>query len=191
MTNSSTLEGWLRKTNFIEDGENLIQATIRLEVARLHASHYLTHGVREYSQWFRGSKNPVADALSRDDDRSNEELTNILCTHCPSQLPQHFEIVPLPKEITSWLTSLLRPLPVKQQLVEKHTRTKLRRGTGTHNDANKLDSETTLSLTDSCDNTESRSWAPSPWLSVMDGFLDEMMIPWLKKQSQIPSTLWL
>ena len=101
------------------------------------------------------------------------------------------QIVPLPKEITSWLTSLLRCLPVKQQLVEKHTRTKLGRGTGTQDDANKSDSETTLSLMDYRDNTESRSWAPSPWLSVMDGFLDEMMIPWLKKQSQIPSTLWL
>jgi hypothetical protein len=131
MTNSSTSKGWLRKTNFIEDGEEPIQATIRLEVARLHASHYLTHGVWEYSQWFQGSKNPVADALSRDDDRSDKELTNIPRTNCPSQLPQHFEIVPLPKEITSWLTSLLRRLPVKQQLVKKHTRIKLGRGTGT------------------------------------------------------------
>ena len=76
MTNSSTLEGWLQKTNFIEDGKDPIQATIRLKVARLHASHYLTYGVREYSQWFRVSKNPVADALSRDNNRSDKELTN-------------------------------------------------------------------------------------------------------------------
>ncbi len=191
MTDSSTSEGWLRKTNFIEDGEDPIQATIRLEVARLHASHYLSHGVREYSQWFRGSENPVADALSRDDDRSDEELTHILRTHCHSQIPQHFVIVPLPKEITSWLTSLLQRLPVKQQLVEKHTRTKLGRGTATHDGASLSASETTLSSTDSPDNIESRSWAPLPWLSVKDGFLDEMMIPWLKNQSQIPSTLWL
>jgi hypothetical protein len=92
MTDSSTSEGWLRNTNFIEDGKDPIQATIRLEVARLHASHDLTHGVREYSQWFRGSENPVADVISRDNDCSDEELTNILCTHCPSKLPQHFKL---------------------------------------------------------------------------------------------------
>ena len=34
MTDSSTSEGWLRKTNFKEDGESSIQATIRLEVSR-------------------------------------------------------------------------------------------------------------------------------------------------------------
>ena len=32
MTDSTTSEGWLKKTNFIEDGESPIQATIRLEV---------------------------------------------------------------------------------------------------------------------------------------------------------------
>jgi hypothetical protein len=90
MTNNTTSEGWLKKTNFIEDREDPIQATICIEVARLHATHYLSRGIREYSQWFRGAKNMVADALSRDNHCSNEELINILCTHCPSQLPQHF-----------------------------------------------------------------------------------------------------
>jgi hypothetical protein len=114
MTNNTTSEGWLKETNFIEDGEDPIQATIHIEVARLHATHYLSRGIREYSQWFHGAENMVTDALSRDDDRSNEELINILCTHCPSQLPRHFKIVPLPSKITSWLTLLLLWLPVKQ-----------------------------------------------------------------------------
>ena len=52
MTDSTTSEGsWLRKTNFIEGGESVIQATIRIEVARLHATHYLENEIREYSQW--------------------------------------------------------------------------------------------------------------------------------------------
>ena len=46
MTNSTTLEGWLKKTNFIKDGESPIQATIRLEVACLHALHYLSHKIQ-------------------------------------------------------------------------------------------------------------------------------------------------
>ena len=80
MTDSTTSAGWLRKSNLIEDGESPIQATIRLEVARLHALHYLQMGIREYSQWFRGVKNKVADALSRDDDRSDDELTIRNCS---------------------------------------------------------------------------------------------------------------
>jgi len=47
MTNSTTSEGWLRKSNFIEDGEDPIQATIRIEVARLCATHYLSNEIRE------------------------------------------------------------------------------------------------------------------------------------------------
>jgi hypothetical protein len=101
MMDSTTLEGWLKKTNFIEDSESPIQAMIRLEVARFHASHYLSHEISEYSQWFCGADNQVANTLSRDDNHTDEELTKILCLHCPSQVPPHFEIVPLPSKIVS------------------------------------------------------------------------------------------
>jgi hypothetical protein len=191
MTNNTTLEGWLKKINFIKEREDPIQATICIKVACLHATLYLSHGIQEYSQWFCGAKNMVTDALSRDNNRSDKELINILRTHCPSQLPQHFKIVLLPSKITSWLTLLLLWLPVKQQLVEKHTRMKLGCGTVTPNGANNVDLVTTYSSTDSPDSTKSRSWAPWPWLSVKDGFLDKAMTPWLKNQSLIPSTLWL
>ncbi len=77
MTDSTTSEGWLRKSNFIEDGEDPIQATIRLEVARLNATHYLSTGIREYSQWFCGADNNVADALPLDKDRTDDELTQL------------------------------------------------------------------------------------------------------------------
>ena len=61
----------------------------------------LENGVKNYSQWFEGKANDVSDSLSRDDDRSDEELTNLLYSHFPKQMPEHFEIVPLPKEIES------------------------------------------------------------------------------------------
>jgi hypothetical protein len=77
MTDSTTSEGWLRKSNFIEDGKDPIQATIRIKVARLHATHYLSNEIKEYSQWFRGAENNVADALSWDNDRTDVELTQI------------------------------------------------------------------------------------------------------------------
>jgi hypothetical protein len=82
MTDSTTSEGWLRKSNFIEDGEDPIQATIRIEVARLHATHYLSNEIREYSQRFCGADNSIADALSRDNDSKDDELTQILRSHC-------------------------------------------------------------------------------------------------------------
>jgi len=130
MTDSTTSEGWLRKTNFSELGDNPIQATARLEAARMQAMHYMPLGIREYSQWFKGEANVVTDALSRDNDHSDHELTHIFHTHCPSQIPLHFEIQPLPNEIISWLTAFLLMLPANPQYNEKHTRTKLGRGTG-------------------------------------------------------------
>ena len=57
--------------------------------------------------------NNVANTLTRDNDRTEDELTQILHSHRPSQLPKHFEIVPLPNGIVSWLFLLLLLLPVK------------------------------------------------------------------------------
>jgi hypothetical protein len=53
MTNSTTSKGWLRKTNFSKLKEDPIQAAVRLEVARMHAMHYITQSIREYSSGFR------------------------------------------------------------------------------------------------------------------------------------------
>ena len=128
MTDSSTSEGWLRKSNFKEDGENPIQATIRLEVPRSDAKRIMENKIKNYSEWFPGWMNDVSDALSRDDDRSDNELINIFRSFTPSQIPDHFEIVLLPREISFWLISLLQRLPVKEQLLERHMRTKIGRG---------------------------------------------------------------
>jgi hypothetical protein len=191
MTNNTTSEGWLKKANFIEDGKEPIQATIQLEVTRHRATNYLLGGIQEYSQWFRGANNNVADTLSWDDDRSDDEHTNILCTHCYSQLPQYFKIVPLPNKITSWLTLLLLWLLVKQQLQEEHLRTKLGRGNGTQSTATTLDSDTTPSSTGCQDSTRSKLWVHLPWLFAKGDFQEQLMLPWLTAQSEIPSTLWL
>ena len=58
-------------------------------------------GIRSYSQWFKGVMNEVADALSCNNDRSDEELTNIInlfalhrfhltsrFNNCPMKSPQ-------------------------------------------------------------------------------------------------------
>jgi hypothetical protein len=63
MTNSTTLVGWLGKTNFRKLNNDPIQATVRLESAKMHATQYITLGIREYSQCFSGKDNIVANSL--------------------------------------------------------------------------------------------------------------------------------
>jgi len=192
MTDSSTSEGWARKTNFSElcDEEEIIQAQVRQQVAREHARRFLDKEVKDYSQWFPGDDNGVSDALSRDDDRDDEELTHVLRTFVPSQLPDHFEIVPLPSEISSWLTSLLQKLPVRTQLREKHKRSKLGRGHDGNNTMPPSESEMTTTSNRSQEISASNSWERSPWLCEEDDFHRSFMTPWLKAQSEIPFHLW-
>ena len=87
MMDSSTSEGWLRKSIFKEDGENPIQATIRIEVSRSDAKIIMENKIKNYSQWFPGWMNDVPDALSWDNDRSDNELINIFRSFTPSQIP--------------------------------------------------------------------------------------------------------
>ncbi len=102
MTDSTTTKGWLWKTNFKDNIDN-IQASFRIEVARSHASRYMHNRIREYSQWFPGTNNKVADALSCKFDRTDDKVTQILFTHVPSQTSPReydtFKILPLPNKI--------------------------------------------------------------------------------------------
>ncbi len=116
MTDSTTSAGWMKKTNFSVEKMDTSEITVRLEIARQNASYFTNYDIKEYSQWFPGRKNNVADPLSCNFDLDNAEITKHLRSSFPSQLPSHFQVVPLPKEIESWLTSLLLQLHVKEQL---------------------------------------------------------------------------
>ena len=50
MRDSSTSEGWACKTNFKEDGEDPIQATMTIEVARGYTKYLMEAKVKDYSQ---------------------------------------------------------------------------------------------------------------------------------------------
>ena len=191
MTDSSTSEGWLKISNFSELGEDPIQAEVRIEVCRSDAKRKLEFEVKDYSQWFPGDHNDVSDALSRDDDRSDEELIRLLYKFCPSQMPSHFKIVPLPAEIVSFLTSILQKLPVKTQFKERHTRTKIGRGPDGLNTVNPSVLKTTSTLTTFQDIKETNSWGLLPWLCVKGGFQENLMVPWLRVQSEVPFHLYL
>ena len=99
MTNSTTAKGWLRKSN-TELGKSPIQASVRIKATRKYATIFMLLEIRSYSQWFKGVMKEVADALSRDNDRSDNELTstiNLLALHrfkltsrfnnCPTKSP--------------------------------------------------------------------------------------------------------
>ena len=67
----------MKKYNVIEEGEDVIQATVRLKVSRGDAKRMMENKIKNYAQWFPGSMNDVLDALSRNEDRSDDEVTNI------------------------------------------------------------------------------------------------------------------
>ncbi len=189
MTDSTTSEGWTQKTNFKED-EHGIQATIRIEVACSHASCFMTHRICEYSQLFPGIKNQVVDALLRDMDRTDEELTQILFTHVPSQVPNSFKIVPLPNKIESWMTSLLQQLPENLRFKEVQTMTTLGCGKDGCPTATPQDSQVMSSSLISPNSKEPTFVAVLPWLSVMEDFCNQVMLPSLVAQSSVPSITW-
>ncbi len=151
---------------------------------------YMTTGIREYSQFFRGEDNVVADPLSCNDNQSDKELTQLFCTHCSSQIPPHFKIQPLPNKITLWLTALLLRLPVKEQFKEKHTRTSLGHGKDGESTADGLDSWIP-SLATSPTLLGLNSLAPLPWLCTRRNFQDHLMSNWLTAQSQVPSHMYV
>ena len=130
--------------------------------------------------------NDLSDALSQDDDISDNELINIFRSFTPSSIPDHFEIVPLHRKICYWLISLLQRLPVKDRLLERHTRNKLGRGQGGKNTADQLELWRMSSSTTLPEVNESELWEPLPWLSMKGYFQDHLMEPWLKAQSEVP-----
>lgn len=191
MTDSTTSAGWLKKTNFLEEGSDPIEETVRLEIARKHASHFTHHNIKEYSQWFPGKKNNIADSLSRDFDLDDAELSKYLHLHYPSQLPPHFQVVRIPSEIESWLTSLLLRLPVKEQLRELHMTTRQEPIDDGKSTSSPSVSGTTPSSTISQDVNGTSSSAPSPQQFEKEDFQAILSKPWLQEQSEIPFRVYV
>jgi len=168
----------------------MVQASVRIHVAREHARRYMNLGIRDYSQWFPGIENNVADSLSRDMHLSDETLVSLLRTTFPTQVPSHFKIVPLPNEIVSWLTSLLLQLPVKEQFKEEHMPTKLDHGHDGPTTSHPSDLEPIPSWKASPERIEPSSSAPLAQPSERDDFLEHLQLPWLLRQSAAPSITW-
>jgi hypothetical protein len=190
MTDSTTSAGWLKKTIFLEKGSDPIKDTIRLKIAQQHSSHFTNHNIKEYSQWFPGKKNNVANSLSWDFDLDETEISKYLHLHYPSQLPPHFQVVPLPNELESWLISLLLQLPMKEQLREPHTKTRPEPNGDGMSTSSQSVSSMTSTWTHSPDVNETSSSAPSPQQFGKDNFQATLSKPRLQEQSKIPSRVY-
>jgi hypothetical protein len=179
MTNSMMTDGWLKKSSFNKLGESPEETPARIQAAKMHASLFLKKGIKMYSQWFKGEENNVANALSCNNDRSNNELTLIIKSFCPSQVPSCFKILQLPKEIISFMTALLHKLPVNEQLREEHTRSKLGHG----EDGRNMPIPSALKITSTSRTSHEKkatsSLAPLPWLLGTQDFQDHLMNGWL------------
>jgi hypothetical protein len=192
MTDSSTFKGWHKKTNFKTDPLDADcefdpeEAKVRTEICRHFAELCVKNELVHYIQWFVGKENDVSDALLRDDDRSDEELTNLLYTYIPEQMPQHFKIAPLPNEILSWVTLLLQRLNVKEQLREKHSRAEIGRSGGGRSTLNPSASPMISGSTTSTEQTASKFSAPSQLPFNKGPFLESLMTPWLNQLSEVP-----
>jgi len=113
-----------------------------------------------YSQWFPGSQNKVSNACSRDFHLNDNDLTSLMLTLVPEQVPFGFKICQLPTEISFWLTSLLWNQPQKEQWNQVQTPSKLLLGIDFNNTLNQSPSLTTHSLTSSLNINASGSSVP-------------------------------
>eukprot|EP00957_Ditylum_brightwellii_P189041 14390981-Ditylum_brightwellii.AAC.2 len=184
LTNSTTSKGWTKTANYRKDGKSQVETEVRVTIARTHAKNMMDTKVKDYSQYFPGKYNWIADALSCDNKCDNATLTKNVRTSLPTQLSLFFRISPLPKEISSWLILLLQKLPVKGQIRKVHMRTKLRRGAD-GNSGTSPSGSAMCSVQISHKLSKLTSLETSPLLFIEDNFCDHVMIPWLKAQSVV------
>jgi len=99
----------LKKSNFTDAIDTFIQLTTACQVAPV----IIGSESCLYSQWFPGDLNEVSDACSRDFHLTDLELTNLILSSVPTQVPNGFKLYKLPQEIASWLMLLLQNQPQK------------------------------------------------------------------------------
>ena len=191
MTDSTTSAGWLRKSNFANEGESKSQMRAKMMVAREHAARLVSNDVREYSQWFPGRYNLIADSLSRDFHLCDAQLTQLYYSRFHGQIQSTFKIVRVPEEIDSWLCAWLQLMPDNQLQLEQHQPSSLARGQNGDDFYDPLIFPTTTSSTTSTNMTGFQSCQPLHTPSDVLSTRNQEFINWVVQQSAIPSTMWL
>ena len=193
MTDSTTSAGWLRKSNFTDDSaaESDAHLGCKMELARDHALRLIHNDIKEYSQWFAGTKNGVSDCLSRDFHLDDHSISNLLTHHFSSQLPTSFEIAPLPHEIELFLSAWLLKMPASTPSKERRTRSGLQPGIDGQHSARQSKLTTTPSSEPFPLPTKQNSSAALPSPSATKNIRLKLSDDWLRAQSELPWTMWL
>jgi hypothetical protein len=188
---SATAIGWLHKSKYKSENDSKESSEARLNVARKLANLVLHNDLKLYSQWFAGTKNEVADFLSREGGLLDDDsLTNSLSTKFSSQVPRNFRISALKPEITLFFSETLQKLPKRQPQPLSTRDSTLHHGTNGLHSSNASNLTTTPSSSSSNNTSETKSRhyllnTSDPDLHTREEFQD-----WLKAQSEIPLAQW-
>jgi hypothetical protein len=189
-TDSTTAAGWLHHSSF--DDSTPDSPPLRLWVARATAQLLLDHSSVLFSKWFPGKDNGVADSLSRDHHISNADLSPLLHSSFPSQMPPAFAICPLPRKLCLQITTWLRKLRPSLLSPKVPTRSAIGTSATTRSSWNGSSSTTTPSSTPSTLSAALGSSAPSPTPTASEDFpLLQALIQEHQELVATPSTLWL
>ncbi len=186
MTDSSTATGWLKKSNFADKEDEAAQLT----TARKLASLVLDLDSCLYSQWFAGEDNIVADSLSRDFHLSDEQLTFLITTFAPKQVPFGFKIYRLPQEIILWLTCLMQNLPSTKQWSQQPKPSKLWLGNATSLTLSQSELKMIHSWSNSTNSNELESLEHSPKHFERVDFIMENVLPSSLTAVKPPLNAW-
>jgi hypothetical protein len=134
----------------------------------------------------------VADSLSWDHHITNSTLLPLLHSSFPKQMPRDFAIFPLPRRLSSQITTWLRMLPPSSQSPKVPTRSEIGTSTTTPPSSNGSSSTTTPSLTTSTPSAAPASSESSPTRIGSEDFpLLQTLIHEHQELVATPSTLWL
>ena len=191
MGDSTTAAGWLKKSNFkYSQDESFEMTEAKLKLSRDHALRLMSHKCSDYSQWFKGDDNDVADSLSRDHHIPPNVLTQLFHTSIPNQTPKNLKISPLPLEIHSYITSILQSLPEETQQQEKLKTSKVARGVDGMSSSQISNWEEILFLKSSQKDNKQSSFQPSAKQSVNEDLLKFLEMPWWGRLSKPPWTTY-
>ena len=101
-TDNTCANGWMSKSNAKNSSGKQNKAGLR-RIARTYAEFCLENEYQIVSNWIPGKENDVADVLSRDFQFDDVDICKFLHLYLPQQMPRKFKLVPLPKEISSWV----------------------------------------------------------------------------------------
>jgi len=192
VTDNSTAESWIPKSNFDESPDSDSDQAAHAATAQWLGTTGIDNNLCLSGCWFMGLLNVIADPLSRDHLSSDAALTKFLLHKYPQQVPSTFKISSLPEKITSAILYLLQTeTPEMEQLpvlIAKPTPP----GSDGSSSSPYAASSTTHSSTASPSTAESECSKPSPKPSGNANGASPLkdMIAWLAAHAKPPSIMW-